>query len=141
MPLPHTPHLYFSFTRNHLTFKTAQNSPDSFWIFFYISQNFYTPTVHDKYEACLLPIPPPPTKKRHSIPMDASFPLCAINAERNLSDHTQSRRGVRKEPNLTGFNFSGFDKNKKKHNSTKVLRITSFCNCLQLRCTNKKKKE
>ena len=81
------------------------------------------------------PSPPQPTKKRHSIPMDASFPLCAINAERNLLDHTQSRRGVRKEPNLTGFNFSGF--NQKIHNSTKVLRITSFCNCLQLPCTNK----
>ena len=38
-----------------------------------------------------------PTKKRHSIPMDASFPLCAINAERNLLDHTQSHQKVRKK--------------------------------------------
>ena len=44
-----------------------------------------------------------PTKKRHSIPMDASFPLCAINAERNLLDHTQSHQKVRKKKVIVWF--------------------------------------
>ena len=51
-----------------------------------------------------LTLPPcRPTKKRHSIPMDASFPLCAINAERNLLDHTQSHQKVRKKKYMCNF--------------------------------------
>ena len=52
-----------------------------------------------------------PTKKRqHSIPRDASLPLCAINAEWNLLDHTQSHQKI----SWTSYKVTKKTKRKKK---------------------------
>ena len=64
-----------------------------------------------------------PTKKRqHSIPRDASLPLCAINAEWNLLDHTQSH-----QKNLLDF-IQSHQKNKKKEKKllAKLWRCVSW---------------